>query len=380
MAKQIKILFLITDSHFGGAEKVVYELIKNLDREVFLPELMVLKRKGEMARKVENLGIKVSCLDLGERVNFKYLFKLPFGALKLWRKFKQEKIDILHCHLFQANILGSFLGKLAKIPVIICTSHSFETRWWRKLLNALAGRLTDNWVAISFSLKRHLEQENYLSTNKLTVIKNGIELRKESKEEKIPEQLGKLKKPIIGTIARLHPVKNLDLLIKAFKEVLKSFPESHLVIIGEGSEKTKLKNLVRNLKLEEKVLMPGFQPQPEKWLKWFDIFVLPSFWEGIPVSLLEAMGYAKPVIVSDIEAFREVIISGKNGLIFPVRDVQGLARAMIEVLKNPSLAEKMGKEAQKTIEQEYSLSRMVEEYQKLYLELWERKSSFQKPK
>ena len=359
---------------------MVYELIKNLDREMFLPELMALKRKGEMARKVENLGIKVSCLELGERVNFKYLFKLPFGAIKLWQKFKQEKIDILHCHLFQANILGSFLGRLADLPVIICTLHMFENKRMRRLFNCLAGKFADAWVAIAFSLKKHLEIENHISENKVYVIRNCIELNKESVKEKIPEEISKLSKPIIGTHARLHPRKGLDILIYAFKEVVKYFPDSHLIIVGEGPEKPRLEKLIKDLKLEGKVLLAGYQSQPERWLRCFDIYILSSFQEGLPISLLEAMSLGRPVVASEIEAVKEVIQPGKNGITFPAGNIKALARAIIELLNNPGLAESLGKEAQKTIEREYSLSRMVEEYQKLYLELWERKSSFQKPK
>jgi glycosyltransferase involved in cell wall biosynthesis len=205
------------------------------------------------------------------------------------------------------------------------------------------------------------------------VIKNGIDFEsfesrvaiKEGGDELGFDSFG----PVVGTIARLHRQKGIPYLFQAAKKIRKSMPDAVVWILGGGSLMTKFERLEKKLGLEETVHLLGERKDVAQLLSRFDVFVLPSLWEGLPYSLLEAAALAKPVVATDIDGVREIIKNGQTGLLVPVKDPGQLAQAVVRLLRDREYASTLGRSLKDAALKEFSLRQMLQKTQDLYLRL-----------
>jgi glycosyltransferase involved in cell wall biosynthesis len=210
---------------------------------------------------------------------------------------------------------------------------------------------------------------------KRRLIKNGVDIRSLIHSEELGQRKEdlrvkfKLSPPVIGTVARLHRQKGILYLLRAAKEIHGRHPEATIVVVGGGPLEESLRRQAAKLELGRNFLMLGERTDAREILSLFDIFVLPSLWEGLPLVLIEAAALGKPMIATDIDGVREVIRNGENGILVPPRDPAKLAESVIRLIEDPSLASKLGVNAEKEIPHLFPLSRMVEKTQQLYLEL-----------
>jgi glycosyltransferase involved in cell wall biosynthesis len=170
-------------------------------------------------------------------------------------------------------------------------------------------------------------------------------------------------------VGRLAPEKGIKFLLKAWKDVLKEFPQAQLLILGEGSEKENLLAQTQRLNLSESVEFKGVIKDISSFLAAADIFVLPSLAEGMPVALLEAMAWGLSAIASRVSGTVEVITSGKNGILVEPGDVPGLSRAIINLLADAELRRRISGAARKRVKESFSLEKMVESHLQLYREM-----------
>jgi glycosyltransferase involved in cell wall biosynthesis len=226
-------------------------------------------------------------------------------------------------------------------------------------------------VVIVVSERDYLDAPVLFSRKKLVLIKNGISpfdfldtkdaRTKLSKQQHIP-----IEAPWILALGELHTNKGFDLAIQALPETLKEYPNAVLVIIGEGEERAKLEKLILELHLSEHVFLLGFISEPRRYLKAADVFIVSSRKEGLPYALLEAGMAGLPVIATNVGGIPEVIDSGDTGLLVLPNDIAGLSRAMKEVLRNRTFAERMGMNLEAKIRKDFSeetmLAQTVETY------------------
>jgi len=372
MEKPIKILIIITDTDLGGTEKIVFELARALSQDIekrFEVKVIALKRRARMAARLEDEGIAVQSLDLGEELGVCYLVRALAAIWDLRSILNSEKPDLVHGFLFQGNLFAR-MSKFFTNAKIFSSLRVIDQGWFKIKVDGWTSFLTDLYLCVSDQVKLWALPALAVPQRKIIVIKNGIDpeafLRLTKDEARI-----KLGWPalatIITTIARLDRQKGVDLLIKSASLVLRERPDSIFLVVGDGPDKKALVELTRVIGVEKSFIFTGAITDIPTVLAASDIFALPSRWEGMPNVILEAMSGAKPIVAARIGGVPEMLEDRREALLVPPEDVNALARALLELMNNPELSQKIANQARKRVEKEFSLNEMIDNYKKLYL-------------
>jgi glycosyltransferase involved in cell wall biosynthesis len=272
---------------------------------------------------------------------------------RLWRELRALNPDVVHTHLLHADLfaipvarLSRFLGKR---PIIISSRHNddvFRLQSYQRILNRLLWRMTDAGIAISEAVRRFSIDMEGVRPDCIHTIYYGYQvahgdttaLRREVRDELgiPPEQV------VIGMVCRLIEQKGIAYGIRAFGRIAEHFPVARLMIVGEGKLRSSLEAQVKALKLEDRVRFLGWRADGARVMAGFDIFLMPSLWEGFGLVMLEAMAQGLPIVGSAVSAIPEVVVSGETGLLVPARDEIGLADALALVLRDAPLRKHMG--------------------------------------
>lgn len=369
---KFNILQLMTDSKIGGAEKVVLSLATGLSKERFNVYVCSLTKRGLIFEEMEAAGVKVYSLGMRNIFDF-------FKIFKLIRILKSQNIQILHSHLFHANILARIVGKLVGVPIIISTEHimGLEGRL-RLFLNRLTSIFVDRFVAVSFGVENFLVNRVGISSYKITVIQNGIDSNKFNfdnlnKENRKKEFGFVASDKIVGTIARIHKQKGHIYLLQAAKEVIEKIPEAKFLIVGDGPLKKNMEKLSKDLKIAKNVIFLGFCKDIPSIMSILDILVLPSLWEGLPITILEAMAMKKPVIATRVGGTLEVVENDLTGVLVEPKDCHSLSQAIIRLLRNVPLMDRLGKAGYTKVTEYFNIARMLKKTEDLYNGLIEEK-------
>ena len=294
----------------------------------------------------------------------------------------------MHSHAAVTGTILARLGaKLVGVPLInhVHIENKFsDVPWIREVqvwLDNLTARLADEIVAISEDTRRSLIRQGICS-RKLRVIYNGVSVSEGvngTAAERARAVLGiEGTGPVVGTVARLCPVKGQREFVLAAKQIRNEFPSATFAIIGEdlefgGNYRHELERLTRKLGLEGCVRFVGFRRAAARLMHAFDVFVLPSWIEGLPVTILEAMAASRPVAATAVGGVSELVLDGETGLLFDPRDVQALAQAVEQLLRDPERARRMGTAGRRRVQLHFSHSKMIERTLQLYNTLAHRK-------
>jgi glycosyltransferase involved in cell wall biosynthesis len=375
---RLKICYVITKSAWGGAQRYVYDLAAGLPKDRF--EVMVVH--GPAGALTEQLGLaeikSVSLPSLGRDVKIWSDIRTFFA---LWRLFKREKPDIVHLNSSKIGAMGALAGRLARVPKIIYTAHgwAFNERrlaWQLKLITFIHW-LTVIWchqvitvAKVEADQVRHWRK----TAGKFVTIYNGIEpaplLYRDTARERLsmrdPDLSPYRRDFWLGTIAELHPNKDLFTAIGAIKLVTKQYPEIRFVIIGSGEQREVLEKLISELELTHNVFLLGPLPQAAHYLKAFDIFLFNSRKEGLPYAILEAGLAALPVVATTVGGIPEIIENGQTGVLIPPEEPAATAEAIFNLMANGLEREILGRNLESVIRTRFSVERMVAETIKLY--------------
>ena len=363
--KKIPILFITSNLGIGGLERVVVQLCIQLDKNLFTPAVCCIHFKGELAGELENQGIRI--YNLNCRKPDYFAFKKIIAVIE------EFKPLIVHTHNINASIDGTIASIIKKIPVKIHTDHA--RRFPDKLRYMLAERIVSyfviKFITVSEETKQNLIRFEKISPKKIKVIHNGIgpiELRTKSQNELTRKELGLTQfQYIIGTVVRLEMQKGLIYLIRAFPEILKTFPDSCLLITGQGSQYETLRMEARTLGIEKNVKLTGPKLEICQIFNILDIYVLPSVWEGLPMSLLEAMSSQRPIVATRVGGIPQAITDGESGILVPPASSSSLALAICTLLKDSSLRTRLALKARQRFEMEFTMTRMIQAHQSIYL-------------
>jgi glycosyltransferase involved in cell wall biosynthesis len=390
-----KILFIVTQSEFGGAQRYIFEVAKGLGEKY---EILVAAGEGdgELFRKISNLKTQNSKLNLKTQ-KLKYLKRKPLpwqiilSMKEIYDLLKRERPDILFLCSTTAGLLGSiasFFYKLRTSNLELRTIYriggwafkdprNFVLNKILLWLEKLTAPLKDKIIVNSEIDHQIAIKSKICPAEKIVKIYNGIdvnELKFFPKEEareillsKIPNSKLRIANFIIGCVANFYKTKGLPYLIKAAKIISINQPNQHksaFLIIGEGKERKKLESLIKKYNLENNVFLLGRIPDAYRYLKAFDIFVLPSLKEGFPWIILEAMAAEVPIISTNVGAIPEIIENGVDGLLVEPKNSQALAKKIIWLIKNQEKAKEMTIKAKEKLK-EFSLEKMIEETVKL---------------
>ncbi len=357
MKKLNKILHIIPALGMGGAERVVVDICLGLETSEFETVVLSFVSGGYWKEILEKKHIRVIELQKKSKFDFK-------NFLMIKKIIKQEKPDIVHTHL-GGDLYGRLAARLLGYKNIISTEHNVNPD--EGFLMNLIKKITSTWankiIAVSKAVERDLNHRYGIAKEKIRVIYNGIDMKNFiAKETQSNNSLIQ-----IGSAGRLTEQKGFAVLVKALAE-LKDL-NFHCTIAGEGVKRAELEALVVTLGLTERVSLPGLNSDIPKFLHDLDIFVLPSLWEGLGIAVLEAGATSLPVVASNVDGIREIITDTKNGLLFEPGDAHALADTLRSLINNSNERERLGRALRERVSEHFSVSKMVAEYRKAYLEI-----------
>jgi len=358
----MRILYGITKSNWGGAQRYVYDLAL-ATQEAGHDVSVLCGGEGVLVEKLKKVKIRVIPLSaLGRDITLLADIKSFFQILSVLKK---EKPDVFHINSSKMGGVGALAGRLTGIKKIIFTAHGWafnEPRpWYQKLIITklvwLTVLLTHKTICVSEKTKRDIAWLPFIS-KKLIVIRNGLDqfVIKPKKEG------GNL---VVGTIAELHKVKGLDIALRAFARAFK-YTDTALEIVGEGEERKNLEGLTKDLGLESQVKFLGFKDNAREMLGQFDIFILSSRSEAMPYAPLEAGLAFLPVIATDVGGIPEIIKDGETGLLIPKENPEALAKALKKLSVEPQLRKTLGENLHRFVKENFSRRRMLKETFNLY--------------
>ena len=360
---KIKIIYILPSLSSGGAERVTLDLIYNLDKNVFTPELLLFNGAGFFYKEALNHGLKV--------IVWKKKFKLDlFNFYKIYKYIKNNKPDIVHTGL-GGDIYGKLAAKLAKVKVIVSTEHNVAVndKVIIRRLKGLTAKWSDKIVAISESVKKDILKEYKISANKVELIYNGLNVdnfREDENRRRIERESDTV---IIGSIGRLSEQKNFSLLFKALDQVKNR--NFKCLIAGEGELRSQLEQEIRDLDLSNKVELVGTVSDVNSFLNKLDLFVLPSKWEGLGITLLEAGLVKLPVLASATGGIVDVIKHKENGLLFDNDNLSDLTEMLNGCLdfNSRDYLLKLGERLSYDIRERFDIKKTSGQYQDMYKKL-----------
>ncbi len=364
-----KILFVITKSNWGGAQRYVYDLATSLHRDEFEVEVIV-GGNGTLKDKLEGEAIPVTVLSSLERdVNIK---KEWASAKELYRLFKEKKPDIVHLNSSKAGGIGAFVARLAGVKNIVFTAHGWAFNEDRSLpskasialLHWLTIIFSHTTIAVSEATKEQIAGFPFVR-NKMVVVHSGIkpfdlvtaqDARAFLREKDVTGIHLKKKEIIIGMLAELHPIKGILFAIDAISLLKEKHPSVHLYVLGEGGQREILEKHIEKRRLKEHVSLLGFVENGKKYLKAFDVFLMASLSEALAYAVLEAGMAGLPVVATDVGGIPEIIEDA--GIIVPSRNARAIAEAIEKILSSKDEKKRYARDLQKRIKDHFSTETM----------------------
>jgi glycosyltransferase involved in cell wall biosynthesis len=368
-----RILYVITKTNWGGAQRYVYDLALAA-REVGHEILVVSGTEGELTERLRDAGVATKSIpSLVRDVN---IFTELRALRELVRITRNYSPDIIHGNSSKGGIYAGIAGRLCRVPSIVFTAHGWafnEARpWWQRKIIAsihwLTILLSHKTICVSDAIAHDIEHLPFIR-KKLTVVHSGIEPQFSLDRYKARELLAPhlVATPLwIGTIAELHPVKQIDVLIKAFARLSQVHPHMALVLMGEGSERERLETLVREQGLATRIHFCGHVREASSYLSALDIFVFPSRSEALGYALLEAGSAGLPSVASAVGGIPEIITDQESGLLVPSGDISALTEALHLLLVNAELRVKIGRALNERVSRVFSREQMLRETFALY--------------
>ena len=373
MDSRVKVLWLIKGLDSGGAEKLLTTAIPYIDRNTFDYEVAYcLPQNNGLAKEFKRADIPVYCLNL--KTSFD-----PRGPYRLFRLLRDRRPQILHIHLPYTGILGRVIGRLAGMRGIVYTESSVVEMYhpFTRFLNLLTYPLDRSTIAVSEEVQRSITKHRIASQTKPLVIYPGVDsghgMASDEQPEKAREALGiPANHKVVGNVANIRPEKGHEYLVRAAKIVLDSCPDVTFVVVGGERTKgdiSRLEELTERLGIRERVIFTGSRQDVLDIMRSFDLFVLSSLYEGLPVALLEAMSVGKPAVAPTVGGIPEVIEDGLNGFLVQPRDPEKLAEKILEILQDHVLRSKMSQNAAQAIRERFNLQGMVRRVEQVYSEM-----------
>lgn len=374
--RKAEIAYFTDAEEMGGAEIYLALLMKGLDRGRFRPRL-ITRNEPRLARLFEcaqSVNVPLIVLDS----------PTMSSPLRLWGLFRSSRVDLIHFNLPHPFACRQAIvtAWMSAVPALMSTNHlpTISPRgytWRGRALLDVVNRLLDVTIVESDS-NRKIALKNYqLPPTKVRTICYGIDTASFRPDVEWAPVRAELQAAddtlLVGTVGRLSPQKAQHLFIEAAGMVSARFPKARFVIEGVGPLQQQLTSQIREKGLEGRVVLIGSRNDIPKLIAALDVFVLTSAFEGLPLTLLEAMASAKPVVAPSINGIPDAVEDGVTGLLVPAHDPAATARAIIQLLQHPEVRRKMGEAGRRRVEKDFTLEQMVAQTEQVYLELLSRK-------
>ena len=366
---------LINELDVGGAEILLWNFLRylanhngNQDNYV----VFTLQGTKPLGKAIERLGYQV--IDL----NIRWRWDLT-AVERLSNLIQEHRIDLLHAHLPRSGIFSRLAARRVGLRAVLYTEHSVWSRHKviTRLLNRLTISMTKKIIAVSEAVRRSILEKTNLSPSSVVVIPNGIDASllysRRVDADNIRRSLGIPSDAyVVGNVASISPVKGHLYLVEAVAKLRLQYSNVYAVIVGrDAGSRKEVMDKIREVGLRDNVILTGYRSDAIEIIQAFDVFVLPSLFEGMPVALLEAMALGKPVIVTAVGGNVEVVRHSIEGLVVPPSNSEALSTAIRFFIENPDVADACGHKAQERVKSEFTLERMVMRYLRVYEEILE---------
>jgi L-malate glycosyltransferase len=365
-ADTIRVFHLIKSLGRGGAEMLLPEGLRFADHDRFEYRYgYFLPWKTAMVPALEAQGVEVTCF--GSRNNGQILL----SARRIANHLRRHRIDLLHCHMPIAGVVGRIAGRLAGVPVIY-TEHNKQERYHG--LTRYLNRLTWGWQARAVAVSGDVAESIHAyipSDVPLEVVLNGVDVERFQREQVdgapvrarhgIPADA-----PVVGNVAVFRVQKRLQDWIEAARGIRQRHPGAHFLLVGDGPLRDEVVAAVAASGLQEVVHLPGLLEEVRPYLAAMDVYMMSSRFEGLPVALLEAMSMECAPVCTAVGGIPEAIRSGENGVLTEPQDPGALAAAVSELLDRPDHLRALACEARLTVVDRFSMQRMASQLEEIY--------------
>lgn len=362
----MKILFVITSLTFGGAETQLVRVATQLKQRGWQIRVVTLLPPKAYARELENIGITVGTLGMRRKVPD------PRAILRLARYIRHWKPDIVHSHLFHANLLARITRPIAPIPVLISSLRSItETSRLREALYRVTDPLCDVTTHVCQTGAERYVRIGTVPKHKMRYIPNGVDtstFRPDSEaRERLRSELNAEHAFVWLAVGRFDPPKDYPTLLRAFSTAINDMPDSLLLLAGDGPLREEMEDMARLLGVHPHIRFLGIRRDIAQLMNAADAYVMSSSREGLPNVLLEAHATGLPVVATNVGGNSEIVQDGVTGLIVPPRNPDALAEAMRRITAlSESDRQQMGAAARKHIVRNYSIEHVVNLWEQLY--------------
>jgi glycosyltransferase involved in cell wall biosynthesis len=364
----MKILQLISSGGFYGAESVLLNLSVELECIGHVCIVGVFENaknpNTQVGDRAETAGLAVRRFPCRRRFDWQ-------AVRAIQKIIERDEIDVVHAHGYKADFYALLAGRLAEVPVT-ATCHnwlgeslSMRAYGW---LDRYLLRFFDGVAAVSQSVAEQLRYSGALQRGR--VIPNGVPTRGGGIESLLADQIRTGHRIVVGSVGRLSAEKGTSVFIEAASRICPDFPQVRFVVVGDGPLRSSLEARVRELGMATQFFFAGERNDVDQIYRLFDIYVLPSFQEGMPMALLEAMAAGLPTVATKVGGVPDLVSDRSVGLLVEPGDAETLAAGIRDLLNDQSQRERMGR-----VEEHFSAATMARNYAELYEEALRRRSS-----
>jgi glycosyltransferase involved in cell wall biosynthesis len=366
----ITICQLLHGLTIGGAEVLAARLARQ-QREQFRFVFVCLDELGTLGQELRDEGFPVTVLGRRDGVDWRC-------SLRLAQFLRRERVSLVHAHQYTPFFYGITARLLAGSPAVMFTEHGRHQPDYRRPKRVVANRLLltrrDRVVGVGEAVRRALVANEGIPRERIQVIYNGVDLhtfdRPLPDRDEVRKEIGVGPRDVVLLqVARLDYLKDHVTAVRTLERVVRERPEVKLVLVGEGPERGKIEQAVRERRLEGQVIFLGLRNDVPRLLGAADLFLLTSVSEGIPVTLIEAMAAGLPVVSTNVGGVSEVVAEGQTGLLAPAGDDAALAEKVLYLAAQPERARQLGQRGRERAARLFSESQMHAGYVRLYREM-----------
>ncbi len=370
MTRRIKVIHLVEDLKVGGQEKVIATIATGLDSKKFDVEIWCLARGGDVADWLRQSGISVRILNL-------LSYHHPLNIARLALRLRRSRADIVHTHGNFASTFGRLAGIIAGIRRVLAHVHTNDFSLSRRhiLIEKYLAHFTCQIICVSRSVQCFVNNVESIPAKKTRVIYNGVKRLFRQEGQPISRSTLGLSAQdcVLVSVGSLVENKGHRFLVDAMRMLVSDYSSLRLLIVGDGPLRSALEEQVAQFKLSEHIKFTGIVKDIDLVLAQADIFVLPTrFREGLSLALLEAMHHGLPIISTLIGGIPEAVEHDRSGLLVPPGDARALKDAIAKLVVDGNLRQALGGTGRKRYEERFKAENMVNQFEFLYRELFER--------
>ena len=362
---QAKIAFVIESLENRGAQNLVVNWAILLQRRGFDVHIVSLRYENSpLIQRIQKAELRLKFFHKRGRVDLGF-FR---GLIKY---FKNEKFDIVHTHVFTANLWGQLAAKWSKIPVRILHAHGYfstSTRFRRWVMRRLS-KISTKIIVVSNHLKEEFITKVGIPADKIAVVKNGVNW--DCFDQNVASEMLRNGKLVVGVVGALEERKDPYNFIRAAEKILKNRKDVEFWWIGDGPLFPDVQNYLTQKGLSRDIRLWGNQSFVHPFLNQMDVFVLPSRTEGVPLSLLEAMGAGLPVVATRVGENASIVADGENGFLVSPEDPSSLSDGIEKLINSPKDRKEFGDRARDLARSHFSLANSTNHLAELYTKLLE---------